>query len=132
MRRDLSGKHAFRPFSKRDFGFAARMFWGNGYSSADMIKDMDTRGRDIFLTQVRSDGRSVLADLRLTLTIFAWFAPGSLRGGCHPSHDEIAIAKRMGNWKLDLSALRGALGPDLDMTNISAHELERGRIARPP
>lgn len=38
----------------------------------------------------------------------------------------------MGNRKLDLSALRGAIGPDLEMSNRSPHELERGLIARPP
>ena len=97
-----------------------------------MINDMGTRGRDLFPTHVKRSGRSSLADLRRALKIFAWFAPVNLRDGCHPSHDEIAIEKRMGNWRLDLSALRGALEPDLEMTNIFSQELERGRIARPP
>ena len=90
MRMDLSGKHAFRTFSKRDFGYTARMFWGNGYGSVDMTKDVGPRERDLFLAHVKRSGRTALAHLRLALKIFAWFAPVSLRDGCHPTHDEIA------------------------------------------
>lgn len=118
--------------SRRDFGFADRTFWGDGYSTVDMVNDMVPMESDLFLAHSKRSGRSTLSDFRLTLKIFDWFAPVSLREGCHPTRDEIAIEKRMGNWELDLSALRGALAPDLDMTNIFALELERGRISRPP
>ena len=41
-------------------------------------------------------------------------------------------SRKEGGWKFDISALRGSMGPDLDMANIFSRQLERGRTARPP
>ena len=119
MRRELPGKHAFRPFSRRVFGYTARVFWENGYSSVDMIMDVGPRERDLFSTHAKRSGRTALADLRIASKIASRFEPASFRDGCHPAHDEIAIEKRTRNWELYLFARRGALDPDLEMANIS-------------
>ena len=96
------GKRAHRPFPKHDFGITDRMFRENGYSTADMISDMDPRERDLFSAHAERNGRSALSDLRITRETFDWFAPVSLRGGRRPAYEEIAIGKREARWKLDL------------------------------
>ena len=41
------------------------MFCDNGDSAADMLNDMERRERDLFLAQVKRDGRTALSYFRL-------------------------------------------------------------------
>ena len=96
---------------------------------------MDGRERDLFLTQAKRDhqGRNCLADLRMTLKIFAWFEPATrTRDPNSYTGEEISIESRMKCWTADFSRISGLLKPDQDMANFFSAELERGRIARPP
>ena len=135
FRLDLLDKHAFLGFSRSDFSRAARMFWPNVYHSVDAAKEMDTREREMFLSQVKSDhgrSRNRLSDMRLVFRIFARFGPSAklrdpARGG-----EEIDISRRMRTSSADLSTITGPLHREQDMANFFSDELERGRCARPP
>ena len=97
LRKDLADKHAFISFSRTDFFETARTFWHNGYYDISSIRDMDSRERDLFLAQIKKDhrGSNMLADLRLTLKIFAWFEPQTrLREAGH-HFEEIDVDRRM-------------------------------------
>ena len=137
LKRDLAGKHAFQSFSDSDFQTAARSLVECGYYTVEAVRDMDGRERDLFLnfakSETRARGRNCLADLRLTLKIFAWFEPAArIRDAANTGFEEIDIEQRMQSWTVDFSALRGLLVPDQDMTNFFSAEIEKGRVARPP
>ena len=51
------GKHSFSTFSRADFASAARIFWDNGYRTVAEIRDVDSRGRDLFLSQAKTNFR---------------------------------------------------------------------------
>ena len=128
-------KHAFGSFSVADFDTTARTFWDNGYQSVTAIRDMDARGRDFSPKQIQSgtsNKRTVLADMRLTLKIFAWFGPQErIRSGNTP-FDEIWIESRMENWAVDFSRISHGFEPVREMVNFFSCELEKGRTSRPP
>ena len=98
---------------------------------------MGGRGRDLFLThaktETRARGRKRLADLRLTLAIFAWFDPSAkIREAANTGCEEIDMEQRASSRAVGFSALKGLLAPGQDMANFFSAELERCRIARPP
>ena len=87
MRKYVMCKHAHRPFAKRDPGFAAWIFRGCGYCAVDMIKDMDSRDRELILAPAVRGGRSALADLRRALKICAQCEHANLPDVRHPPRD---------------------------------------------
>ena len=128
-------KRSFLGYSRSGFSRAARLFWPNGYTSVDAASDMDTREREMFLSQVKSvhgRSRNRLSDMRLIFRIFALFDPsGKLRDPARTG-EEIDINRRMRTWSADLSPIIGPLRPEQDIANFFSDELERGRQARPP
>ena len=129
LRKDLMGKHAFATFSKADFADASRIFWDNGYRTVAAIRDMDSRERDLFLSQTKSNlrGGNVLSDLRIFLKIIGWFEPhGRIRGGLATSFEEIDIDRRMSQWAADNSRISGCLLPDQEMVNFFLRGFREG------
>ena len=104
LRKDLMNKHMFITFSVSHFDVAARIFRDNGYQSVTSIRNMDARERNSFLQQAKSDTnskRTILADLRLALKIFARFEPqGRIRAENTP-FSEISTDSRMKSWAVD-------------------------------
>ena len=111
LRRDLAGRRVFRPFSSSDFRAAAWAFVECGYFAVDAVRDMDGRERDLSLphaeNETRARGRNCLADLRLTLEIFAWFEHSErIRDAANTGFGEIAIDQRMSSRAVGFSASR--------------------------
>ena len=135
FRKGLMGKRAFLCFARKDFAWAVRNFWPNVYQSVDDMWDMDTRGREMFLSHVKSDrgrSRNRLSDMRLVCRISAWSGPsGNLRGPARGG-EEIDINRRMRTWSSGLSTIAGPLRPEQDMANFFSGELERGSLSLPP
>ena len=66
-------KRPFFVFRMCDFAPTARIFWNNGYRSADAVRDMRPKERDLIPLETKRDargGRSTLSDLRLILKTF--------------------------------------------------------------
>ena len=134
LRKDLMGNRAFHPFSITDFLRAAEIFGHRGYFALAAIRDMDARERDMFLQPANRDygGRNFLADLRLTLNIFAWFEPhGRMRDAVNANFEGIEIDRRMKSRAVDFSHLANGLVPVQDMVDFALLRSKRG-IARPP
>ena len=126
---------AFLGFTRSDFAWASRNFRGNGYQSVDAVRDVDTRGREMFLPKVkpcRDRSRNRLSELRLAFRIFAWFGHA---GSCAILLAVVTKSILIAACGLGRSICRlspAPLRPGRDMANFFSGDMERGRLSRPP